>query len=57
MDRCRCGNLVDTDADPDCYLVAFESFGLPAHKQDLICTCERCREEMSVLELEMRIPS
>lgn len=57
MDRCECGNLVDTDDDPDCYLMTFESFGLPAHKQQLVCTCMQCREEMSELEFEMRLPS
>lgn len=57
MDKCECGNLVDTDDDPECYLMTFESFGLPAHKQNLVCTCFNCREVLSDLELTLRMPS
>lgn len=57
MDRCRCGNIVDTDEDPDCYLVTFETFCLPFDKQDHVCTCSQCREKMSDLELMLRLPS
>lgn len=55
MDRCTCGNIVDTDSDPECYLVTYETFNLPHEKQDFVCTCQDCRALLSDLELDLRL--
>ena len=34
MDRCRCGDLVDTDEFPEAYLLTMDSIGKPPHQQN-----------------------
>lgn len=55
MDTCKCcGRFVDTDEEPEAYILAKESIGQPSHKQDHVCICENCREEIPEDELEAR---
>ena len=55
LDTCKsCGTSVDTDAEPECYLITKKTIDLPPIKQDHECICESCREELSEEELEQR---
>lgn len=42
LDRCKCGAIVDTDEDPDCYETGQ-------------CVCEKCRENEVMTTLPERI--
>jgi hypothetical protein len=58
MDICKdCGKLVDTDEDPDCFLVSKITIGLPQFQQIIACVCESCRIDISDRELEARQPA
>lgn len=46
MDRCKCGDLVDTDEFPEAYLLTIDSIGRPKHQQNHECVCSNCQENM-----------
>ena len=46
MDKCKCGEFVDTDEFPEAYLLTAASIGKPKHQQDHECVCSSCQENM-----------
>ncbi len=57
MIRCSvCEGIVDSDAFPEGFLVTPETVPLPAVKQDHVFVCERCQDDISEAELELRTP-
>jgi hypothetical protein len=46
MDRCKCGDLVDTDEFPEAYVIKASDIGKPKHKQDHECHCPSCYENL-----------
>jgi hypothetical protein len=46
MDRCKCGDFVDTDEFPEAYVLTADSIGRPAHQQTHECLCYQCRESL-----------
>lgn len=47
MDRCKCGELVDTDEFPEAYLLKDAAQkSLPEHKREHQCVCSSCQENM-----------
>lgn len=46
MDRCKCGEFVDTDEFPEAYLLTPESVGKPQAEQRHQCVCSACQENM-----------
>lgn len=54
MDRCGCGEFVDTDEFPEAYLLTKDSIGIPKIKQRHMCVCSDCQELIEEDELEAR---
>jgi hypothetical protein len=47
MDRCKCGELVDTDDFPESYVLTADSVGKPSHEQRHECLCSSCYETLN----------
>ena len=47
MDRCKCGQLVDTDEHPEAYIYKDgQQKELPEYKREHACVCSLCQENM-----------
>ncbi len=54
IDRCsRCGDLVDTDAEPEAYV----QIANMRNREEYICLCRGCREQWELEHQEPPYPS